>query len=93
MPNPELKLRPGMFAVVRVHWPKAKAVVVPKASLRSDGTVARLFVELEGRLQERVVELGVQEGERIEIVRGVAAGERVVSPVTPDVQDGAQVAK
>jgi membrane fusion protein, multidrug efflux system len=91
VPNADLKLRPGMFAVVRLHLPKVLGVVVPMSSVRNDGSVSRLFVVHEGRIEERVVETGVREGERLEIVRGVAAGEQVVSKWAPELEDGARV--
>jgi RND family efflux transporter MFP subunit len=93
VPNPEQKLRPGMFAVARLILPKAPATSVPEASLRVDGEFARIFVARHGVLEERIVELGVHDQPWVEIRRGVASGEAVVSPFSLDAKDGAPVAQ
>jgi membrane fusion protein (multidrug efflux system) len=93
VPNPEQKLRPGMFAVVRVVLPKASATVVPEASVRLDGSLARVFVADKGQLQERIVELGTRDAQLVEIRRGINKGETVVSPFSVEAKDGAQVAQ
>jgi membrane fusion protein (multidrug efflux system) len=92
VPNPELKLRAGMFAVARLILPKADAPVVPQASLRKEGELSRLFVARNGMLEERIVELGASEGDLVEIRKGVASGEAVVSPYSSEAKDGARVA-
>jgi membrane fusion protein (multidrug efflux system) len=93
VPNPQQKLRPGMFAVVHVILPKAPATVVPEASVRMDGQLARVFVADQGHLQERIVELGTRDAHVVEIRRGVSSGESVVSPFSVEAKDGAQVAQ
>jgi membrane fusion protein (multidrug efflux system) len=90
VPNTEAKLRPGMFAVVRVLLPPVAATVVPNAGLRRDGTLHRAFVVHDGLLEERVVEVGASEGDVIEIRKGIAVGEAVVSPVPEGARDGAK---
>jgi membrane fusion protein (multidrug efflux system) len=90
--NPEQRLRPGMFALARVPLPKADAPVVPQASVRVEGDLARLFVDHDGTLEERLVELGAREGEVVEIRHGVKTGEAVVSPFPAEAKDGARIA-
>lgn len=93
VPNPEHKLRPGMFAVVRLVLPKGPATAVPEASVRMDGQLARVFVADADHLQERVVELGASEGPWVEIRKGVDEGEAVVSPFPVEGKDGAEIAR
>ena len=93
VPNAEHKLRPGMFAVARLIMPKAPATVVPEASLHFDGELARLFVSRQGRLEERIVELGTKDSHLVEVRKGVVSGEAVVSPFTLEAKDGAVVAR
>jgi membrane fusion protein, multidrug efflux system len=93
VPNPDQKLRPGMFAVVHVVLPKAPVTVVPEAAVRLDGPLARVFVADKGQLQERIVELGAHDESWVEIRRGVEKGESVVSPFSVEAKDGAQVAQ
>jgi multidrug efflux pump subunit AcrA (membrane-fusion protein) len=92
VPNADQRLRPGMFAVARVVLPKAPATVVPQASLRVDGELARLFVSKQGTLEERIVELGARDSDVVEIRKGVSSGEAVVSPFSLEAKDGAKVA-
>jgi membrane fusion protein (multidrug efflux system) len=92
-PNPEQKLRPGMFAVARVVMPKAVTTVVPEASLHFDGELARVFVARQGHLEERIVELGSRDAQLVEVRRGVKSGEAVVSPFSIDAKDGAPIAQ
>jgi len=54
--------------------------------------LARLFVARDGHLEERIVELGTRDAELVEIRKGVAAGETVVSPFSREAKDGAAVA-
>jgi RND family efflux transporter MFP subunit len=94
VPNPEQKLRPGMFAVVRLVLPKAATTVVPEESIRMDGDLARVFVvDSGGRLQERIVETGTREAHWVEIRKGVASGEKIVSPFSVEAKDGALIAQ
>ena len=93
VPNPDGKLRPGMFAVVHLVLPKAPVPAVPETSVRMDGPLARVFVADQGQLQERIVELGTHDAQWVEIRRGVSSGEAVVSPFSAEAKDGAQVAQ
>jgi len=92
VPNPEQKLRPGMFALARLPLPKADSLVVPLAAVRIEGDLMRLFVDRTGTLEERIVELGARDGDLVEIRRGVQSGESVVSPFPKEAKDGARIA-
>ncbi len=82
VPNPERRLRPGMYADVVVQGPLVKnVVVVPQSAVLRSGKRNIIFVDLgDGRFEPREVELGVRgEGDRIQIVSGIVAGEKVVT--------------
>lgn len=82
VPNPDRRLRPGMYADVVVQGPPVHdAVVAPQSAVIRSGERNIMFVDLgDGRFQPREVELGVKgERDRIQIVSGVEAGERVVT--------------
>lgn len=77
--NRDGRLRPGMFAQVRLDGPAREAVVVPASALLQSGVGARVFVEQgAGRFAPREVRLGVQQDGRVEVAAGLRAGERVV---------------
>jgi len=79
--NTQRILRPGQFVHASVYAPRLvrRAVVVPRTAITPvDGTPS-VFVQLApNRYEARAVELGVAMGERVEIVRGLVAGEPLV---------------
>jgi Cu(I)/Ag(I) efflux system membrane fusion protein/cobalt-zinc-cadmium efflux system membrane fusion protein len=82
VPNPDRRLRPGMYADVVVEGPPVEhAVVAPQSAVIRSGERNIVFVALgDGRFQPREVELGVKgERDRIQIIEGVSAGESVVT--------------
>jgi membrane fusion protein (multidrug efflux system) len=91
VPNPDKKLRPGMFATARIELGDQPSVAIPKAAIRKDGSINRVFVVKDGKIVERIVKLGAEKGDEVTVEDGVAKDEVVVSPVTNDVRDGARV--
>ena len=92
VPNPKALLQPGLFATARIELPAARSsVVVPVAAVKNDGGVFKLFVDKNGRAEARIVQTGRDAGGSVEILRGLAAGERVVSPQTTGLADGAPI--
>lgn len=91
VPNAGLELRPGMFAVARLPVGEKKLPVVPVTSVKTDEATSRVWVVVEKRIQERVVQLGGDREGKIAIVSGVKAGEQVVVQPGQDVRDGAVV--
>lgn len=89
--NADHKLRPGMFATAQIDLGEAPSVVIPKGAIRREGDTAHVFFVKDGRLEERIVELGEAKGDDVAIPSGVAKGEQIVSPVTPEARDGARV--
>jgi Cu(I)/Ag(I) efflux system membrane fusion protein/cobalt-zinc-cadmium efflux system membrane fusion protein len=82
VPNPNRRLRPGMYADVLVQGPPVTgAVVAPQSAVLRSGERNIVFIDLgDGRFQPREVELGVKgAGDRIQIVKGVSPGEEVVT--------------
>jgi RND family efflux transporter MFP subunit len=82
VPNLQRRLRPGMYADVIVQGPPVmNAVAVPQSAVLRSGERNTIFVDLgDGRFEPREVELGVRgDGDRIQIVNGIVAGEKVVT--------------
>lgn len=93
VPNPKALLQPGLFATARIELPAARpSVMVPAAAVKSDGGVFKLFIAKGDRAEARLVQVGREAAGRLEILRGLAAGERVVSPQVPGLADGAPIA-
>lgn len=81
--DPDEILRPGQFVNARVRSAQAQAreaiTVARDATVQFEGRTAA-FVEVEpGTYELRVLELGAEDHERLEVVRGIDAGERVVT--------------
>jgi membrane fusion protein, multidrug efflux system len=91
VPNPDTKLKPGMFGVARIELGEKSRPVVPKSAVVQDETVARAFVVVGSRVQERILQLGAPAGDAIAVLEGLKPGEKVVVQPGPDVRDGAEV--
>lgn len=78
--NPFRKLKPEMVAKVRLQQGiKNNAVLVNESVVQLVDRERRIvYVERNGAAEERVVEIGARQGNQIEIVRGLNAGERLV---------------
>jgi len=79
--NPDLQLRPKMFATVVARVPGAAgAVLVPSdAVLRTGGRSVVIVAEGGGRFAPRAVRLGLSAGGRQQVLEGLAAGETIVT--------------
>lgn len=80
LPNPEGRLRPGMYATVRLSAPSRTALTVPASALVRTGERTLVFVDLGGgRIAAQEVETGRVTGEYAEVLSGVEPGQRVVT--------------
>jgi Cu(I)/Ag(I) efflux system membrane fusion protein len=82
--NAGLQLKPGMYAtIVIAGTERANVLTVPRSAVLSTGERSIVFVrDSADRLSPREVTLGASNDVRIEIMRGLAAGETVVSSAT-----------
>jgi Cu(I)/Ag(I) efflux system membrane fusion protein len=81
LPNPGMRLVPGMFANVSFASPGARNVLLaPAEAVIRTGKRNVVFVESgEGRFEPVEVELGAEVSGQVEIRSGVKAGQRVVT--------------
>jgi multidrug efflux pump subunit AcrA (membrane-fusion protein)/YHS domain-containing protein len=78
--NPGFALRPDMFVDVEMPVELGPAITVPKEAVLDSGTRRVVYVDKgEGVFEPRKVETGFRQGDRVEIVSGLAEGERVVT--------------
>lgn len=86
--------RSGSYARVQVHSGDAQAIVIPAAAVVRRGQVTGVFVvEAEGKALLRLVTLGETSGDRVEILSGLRAGERIVSTATPILREGVLISE
>lgn len=92
----DLPLKSGLVAKLTVVPSSASAgsrVYVPiGAIVEGDGRTARLFVLDKDHARRRDVEVAFIEGENVALVRGVEAGEQVITDGAQYLEDGEQVA-
>jgi Cu(I)/Ag(I) efflux system membrane fusion protein len=80
IPNPDFKLRPGMYANVELGMDMGEGLTVPASAVMRTGSREIAFVDKGGgKLEPRIVELGEQIGDHYEVKSGLAEGERVVA--------------
>jgi membrane fusion protein (multidrug efflux system) len=92
LPNPELKLRPGLFAQVAVSLAvNPDALLVPEEAIWPMGNNKTLFVVEDGIAKQRIVMLGDRKPGLAEVIEGLAAGEEVVVAGQMKLFDGAAV--
>ena len=91
--NSNQKLRPGMFGRVELNLGKAMKVIVPDiAIIKQSGTNNKyVFIEKNGVVEYRKVELGRRMGNTYELLDGVKDGENVVVTGQTRLLDGKKV--
>lgn len=78
--NPEGAIRPGAFGTAVFHLAPRTALVVPRDAIVDGGSEQHVFVAMGGgRFEPRTVRTGARFDDRIEVLEGLRAGERVVS--------------
>lgn len=81
--NPDLALKPEMYAEVAIDSDLGERLAVPDSAVLSSGTRNVVFVaQGDGYFEPREVRLGVRLPDIVEVLEGVAEGERVVTSGT-----------
>lgn len=92
IPNPDLLLRPGMYAKfgfgVQNH---NNALLVPKASITMEKANAFVFKLVDGKAKKTPVKTGFDDGENVEILDGAKEGETLVISGKTSLTDGQAV--
>jgi len=81
LPNPERQLLPNMFVRARILVPpSSETLYIPKQALIPNSDVNRVVVVVgDGQYRSQAVETGIETGEFVEIRRGLASTDRVVT--------------
>ena len=94
VPNAHGTLRPGMYARTTFDMGEKCGTLVPDVAIQKQvGTAERYLYVIVGDTvaERRAVEPGRQVGDRVDILRGVAPGERVATTALSRLYDGARV--
>lgn len=80
IPNPEMELRPGMYAEVQVSNGANQILAVPSEAVVNAGEIQYAFVVHEGKhFEPRLLKIGQTSDDWIEILSGLSDGEEVVT--------------
>ena len=80
IPNPEFKLRPGMYVNAELAMDMGEALTVPVSAIMPTGDRNIVFVDKgEGKLEPRIVRLGSKYGDIYEVQSGLQESERVIA--------------
>jgi cobalt-zinc-cadmium efflux system membrane fusion protein len=79
VPNPDGRLKPDMFANVEIITELNRtAISIPQSAVLNDGGKTVVFVVDGSGYKKRAVIAGIQGNDRVEIVDGLQAGDKVV---------------
>ena len=92
-PNADGRLKPGLFATAFLQQTHpAPALLAPASAVETVAGTSRVYVVTDSnKTEERIVTLGETVGDRVELVSGVKAGERVATNPRGKLADGARV--
>lgn len=79
VPNPDARLKPDMFANVEIVTDlHSTAISIPQSAVLKDGEKQVVFVADGNGYKKREVAVGIASNDRVEIIEGLAAGDKVV---------------
>lgn len=89
LPNPDGRLRPGMYASVKIGVEKhADALLIPTAALVLEKTNAFVFKLVDGKAKKTPVTVGFNDGVHVEMLKGVDAGDQIIAAGKSPLADG-----
>ena len=92
VPNPKARLKPGMFArVALLLGVRENAIIVPEQAIVPRGQDFFVFKVVGGKVLFAKVELGLRRPGEVQILKGVAPGDVVVTDGQLRIRDGAPV--
>ena len=78
-PNADAVLRPGAFAKAEIVVDESQlGLFVPRSALTTFAGIQKVFAIADGKAVEKEVKSGRQQGNLVEIISGLEAGESVV---------------
>jgi membrane fusion protein (multidrug efflux system) len=90
--NPNLALRPGLFARVIIKGlEERQAVRVPESSLVARGDERIIYTIVGGKAKENKVTVGRRQAGEVEILTGIESGVQVITSGQMNLRDGAAV--
>jgi membrane fusion protein (multidrug efflux system) len=92
IPNPDLKLRPGMLLQINVEKRVVDALVVPEEALIPEGESQFVYIiDDESKARKTKVIVGQRKPGWVQVLDGLEAGQNVITEGTLKVRDGGEV--
>ncbi|MDP2206633.1 MAG: efflux RND transporter periplasmic adaptor subunit [Alphaproteobacteria bacterium] len=93
LPNPDGQLRPGLLLRVKLIKSERRGIILPEESIlqRQQNHYVLVVSEEDSKVEERQVGVGARLPGRVEITKGLAAGERVIMRGINRVRNGQTV--
>jgi HlyD family secretion protein len=92
IPNPDFRLKPGMYARVGIVTnTKKDALVAPANSVIDLGGRRGVFQVLNNAAVFRAVQVGTEQLDRVEVLSGISEGEQVITTGAGALRDGDRV--
>jgi len=92
IPNPDYRLKPGMYARVSITTgTKKEALVVPSNAVVDLGGRRGVFQPQNGTAVFRVVQVGLEQPDMIEVLGGLAENESVITTGASALRDGDRI--
>jgi RND family efflux transporter MFP subunit len=85
------ELRSGMFGRAVFSNGTRNVLAVPAAAVTDRGQLQSVMVADGGSAHTRLVSIGQKSGDKVEVLSGLSAGEKVIYPLPPGLADGARV--
>jgi membrane fusion protein (multidrug efflux system) len=86
------ELAPGMFARFSIAYDRhADALVIPREALIEEDDQTSVYVVAEGTVSRRTISVGIESGNLIEVVGGLAGDEEIVITGQSSLRDGSKV--
>jgi len=85
------ELRSGMFGRAVFSNGTRNVLAVPAAAVTDRGQLQSVMVADGGSAHTRLVSIGQKSGDKVEVLSGLSAGEKVIYPLPPGLADGARL--
>jgi membrane fusion protein (multidrug efflux system) len=89
--NSDGALKPGYFAHTKVSFGQDQGLFIPQNAVMRYAGVERVFVIEDGVAHAREIKTGAREGDQVEVISGIKAGDRVATSEMDRLADGVLV--
>ncbi|MDQ0157322.1 efflux RND transporter periplasmic adaptor subunit [Robertmurraya andreesenii] len=86
-----IPLKPGFQLIMEIETEKKKGIAVPIDAITYEQEKSYVFVVQDGVAHKQEVTIGISSGEKIEIVKGLKAGDKLIKNPSGKITDGMEV--